>query len=285
VALAAVAALALGACANDDDGGDTGNGETPEFEEGTTMAELADAGSIRVGTKYDQPGFGLLNLEGVPEGFDVEIAKIIAGELGIAEDGIQWSEAPSAVREEVLERDEVDLVVATYTINDERKQRIDFAGPYYIAGQHIMVRADDDSITGPEAFEAGDKTVCSVQGSTPSENIRPYLADEGEQLVLFDVYSRCVEALAAKDVDAVTTDNVILLGFIAEDPDAYKLVESGTFTEEPYGIGVQLGDDAFRDWINDVLEDIIADGRYQEAWDQTAGQFDPELTPPTVDRY
>lgn len=284
-ALAAVAALVLGACGDDGDGGD-GNGAAPEFEEGTTMAELAEAGTIRIGTKFDQPGFGLVGLEGDPEGFDVEIAKIIAGELGIGEDGIEWREARSEVREEIVERDEVDIVVATYTINDERKERIDFAGPYYVAGQHIMVPADDESITGPESFESGEHTVCTVQGSTPSENIRPYLADEGRQLVLFDVYSRCVEALDAGDVDAVTTDNVILLGFIAEDPDRYKLVESGTFTDEPYGIGVQKGDDEFRDWINDVLEEIYADGRYQEAWEQTAGQFDPELPePPPVDRY
>ena len=286
IALAAVVTLALGACADDSGNGGNGDGDTPQFEAGTTMAELAEAGTIRIGTKYDQPGFGLLNLDGVPEGFDVEIGKIIAGELGISEDNIQWSEAPSAVREEVLERDEVDMVVATYTINDERKQRIDFAGPYYIAGQHIMVPADDTEITGPESFEAGDKSVCSVQGSTPSENIRPYLANEDEQLVLFDVYSRCVDAMNAGDVDAVTTDNVILLGFISEEPDAYKLVESGTFTDEPYGIGVQKGDDAFRDFINDVLEEIVADGRYNDAWERTAGQFDPELpTPPTVDRY
>jgi len=284
-ASAAIAALVLGlaACADDGDGNGDGAGD---FEAGTTMAELAEAGTIRVGTKYDQPGFGFLNLEGVPEGFDVEIAKIIAGELGIPEDGIQWSEAPSAVREEVLERDEVDIVVATYTINDERKQRIDFAGPYYIAGQHIMVPADNTTITGPESFESGEHTVCSVQGSTPSENIRPYLANEDEQLVLFDVYSRCVEAMDAGDVDAVTTDNVILLGFIADNPDGYKLVDSGTFTEEPYGIGVQKGDDEFRSFINDVLEEIVADGRYDEAWDATAGQFDPNPpTPPTVDRY
>jgi len=284
-ASAAIAALVLGlaACADDGDGNGDGAGD---FEAGTTMAELAEAGTIRVGTKYDQPGFGFLNLEGVPEGFDVEIAKIIAGELGIPEDGIQWSEAPSAVREEVLERDEVDIVVATYTINDERKQRIDFAGPYYIAGQHIMVPADNTTITGPESFESGEHTVCSVQGSTPSEEIRQYLANEDEQLVLFDVYSRCVEAMDAGDVDAVTTDNVILLGFIADNPDGYKLVDSGTFTEEPYGIGVQKGDDEFRSFINDVLEEIVADGRYDAAWDATAGQFDPDPpTPPTVDRY
>lgn len=283
-ALAAVAALVLSGCGSED-GGDGGNGGT-DFEAGTTMAELAEAGTIRVGTKYDQPGFGLLNLEGVPEGFDVEIAKIIASELGIEESGIVWSEAPSAVREEVLERDEVDIVVATYTINDERKQRIDFAGPYYIAGQHIMVPADETEITGPESFESGERTVCTVQGSTPSENIRPFLANEDEQLVLFDVYSRCVDAMDNGDVDAVTTDNVILLGFISENPDAYKLVESGTFTEEPYGIGVQKGDDEFRSFLNDVIEEIVADGRYEQAWQETAGEFDPELpTPPEVDRY
>src|SRR5690606_26073912 len=138
-----------------------------EFPAGTTMVALAEAGTIRVGTKFDQPGFGQANLDGVPEGFDVEIAKIIASELGISEENIQWTEAPSAVREELLERDEVDIVVATYTINDQRKERIDFAGPYYIAGQHIMVKADNNDITGPESFKSGEYTVCSVQGSTP----------------------------------------------------------------------------------------------------------------------
>lgn len=285
-ALATVGVLALTACGSDGDDGGSGNGATPEFPEGSLMAELADAGVLRVGTKFDQPGFGQVNLDGVPEGFDVEIAKIIAAELGISEDNIEWTEAPSAVREELLERDEVDIVVATYTINSDRKERIDFAGPYYMAGQHIMVLADNDEITGPESFESGEYTVCTVQGSTPSENIRPYLANEGEQLVLFDVYSRCVDALEAGDVDAVTTDNVILLGFIADNPDAYKLVESGTFTEEPYGIGVQKGEDEFRDWINDLLEEIYEDGRYEAAWTSTAGQFDPQLPePPAVDRY
>ena len=282
VALAAVVALALTGCG--DDGGGDGDGGS-DFPEGTTMARLAEEGRIRVGTKFDQPGFGLANLEGVPEGFDVEIAKIIADELGISEENIEWTETPSAVREEVLERGEVDMVVATYTINDERKQRIDFAGPYYVAGQTILVAADNNEITGPESFESGEHTVCSVQGSTPSENIRQYLGDEDEQLVLFDIYDRCIEALEAGDVDAVTTDNVILLGYISENPDAYKLVGE-PFTEEPYGIGVAKGDDEFRTFINDVLEEAYADGRYADAWARTAGQFAPEAPePPPVDRY
>jgi glutamate transport system substrate-binding protein len=285
VALAAVAALILGACGTDDDGGNGDGGDTPQFDEGTTMAELAEAGTLRVGTKFDQPLFGQVDLEGVPQGFDVEIAKIIADELGISEDNITWTEAQSAVREELLERDEVDIVVATYTINPERKERIDFAGPYYIAGQHIMVRADETEITGPDSFSDETKTVCSVQGSTPSENIREYLANEEEQLVLFGGYQECVDALDAGDVDAVTTDNVILLGYISDAPDAYKLVESGTFTEEPYGIGVQKDDTEFRNWINDVLEASFEDGRYEEAWNATAGATGEPITIPTVDRY
>ncbi|WFE19399.1 glutamate ABC transporter substrate-binding protein [Solwaraspora sp. WMMD937] len=289
-AVAATAALAVSMAACGDSGGDDSGSEnpdvaTPSFEAGTTMAELSEAGTMTVGTKFDQPGFGLLGLDGEPAGFDVEIAKLIAAELGIAADDIEYVEAPSAVREELLEQDRVDIVVATYTINDARKERIDFAGPYYVAGQHIMVRADDESITGPESFEAGDKKVCSVQGSTPAENIQEYLADAGEQLVLFDVYEKCVDALRGGQVDAVTTDNVILLGFIAENEGDFKLAGE-QFTEEPYGIGVKKGDDAFRDFINDTLEKIYDDGSYAAAWESTAGTFDDNTpTGPAVDRY
>jgi glutamate transport system substrate-binding protein len=282
-ALFAATALALAACGGGE--GDTAAepsvAEAPEFEEGTTMAELAESGSIRVGTKFDQPGFGLENLEGELEGFDVEVAKIIAGALGITEENIEWVETPSAVREEVLEDDDVDMVVATYTINDERKKRITFAGPYYVAGQQIMVAADNEDITGPESLtENPDATVCSVTGSTPSENIREYLASE-DQLVLFEEYSQCADALRNGQVDAVTTDNVILLGFVSASDGAFKLVGE-QFTEEPYGIGVQKGDVEFCEFINQTLQDN--EEAYLAAWEATAGQVEgteaPQLPEP-----
>jgi glutamate transport system substrate-binding protein len=249
------------------------------------MARLNQAQRIVIGTKFDQPGFGLVGLDGKPAGFDVEIGKIIAGELGIPEANIEYLETPSRIREEVLEQGRVDIVVATYTINDARKERIDFAGPYYVAGQQIMTRKGDSSITGPDSFRAGDKKVCSVTGSTPSQNIVSYLADEGQQLVLFDTYDLCLDPLRRGDVDAVTTDNVILLGYVARSPDDFQLV--GTkFTVEPYGIGVKKGDDDFRDFINDVLEEIAGDGRYGAAWTATAGSFDPNVPEaPAVNRY
>ncbi len=257
--------------------------EGAEFEPGTTMAELAEAGTLTVGTKYDQPGFGLRNPQGVPEGFDVEIAKIIAAELGIAPEDIQWTETVSQNREPFIQNGQVDMVVATYTINDARKQVIDFAGPYYVAGQDIMVAAGNpEGIQGPE--DLAGKAVCSVEGSTPAENIRTNYPEA--QLVTYDAYSKCADDLRNGNVVAVTTDNVILTGFVAGDPEAFELV-GNPFTEEPYGIGIPKGDDEFRTFINDTLEQAYEDGTWAAAWDRTVGAITGEEAPepPAVDRY
>jgi glutamate transport system substrate-binding protein len=281
--IALVLTLALAACGDDDDGGGGGTAnEGASFAEGTTMARLNQAGTVTVGTKFDQPLFGLKNLEGKPEGFDVEIAKLIAGELGIAADKVNFIEAVSANREPFIQQDKVDFVVATYTINDKRKQVVDFAGPYYEAGQDIMVaKGNPEAIKGPE--DLAGKKVCSVTGSTPAENIRTNYPEA--DLTEFDVYSKCAEALKNKQVQAVTTDNVILLGLISQDPDAFELVGK-PFTKEPYGIGLKKGDTEFRNFINDTLEKIEQDGRWLAAWDATAGKVATDQpTPPTIDRY
>jgi glutamate transport system substrate-binding protein len=277
----AVAALALAACGGGDEGGAEASvpvEEAPTFEAGTKMAELSEAGSITVGTKFDQPGFGFTGLSEEPEGFDVEIAKIIAAKLGIQPDSIEWKETPSAIREEVIERGEVDLVVATYTINDKRKERISFAGPYYVAGQQLMVKSENEAITAPEDLKSNpDAKVCSVTGSTPAENIKQYLASES-QLVLFDVYDKCADALRTDQVDVVTTDNVILLGFVSESDGEFKLVGE-QFTEEPYGIGIEKGDTAFCEFINETLTEANESGAYEEAWNATAGEVEGSQTP------
>ena len=278
-----VLTLAAAACGGDDEGGDGGQvNEGASFAEGTTMARLKQAGTVKVGTKFDQPLFGLKNLEGKPEGFDVEIGKLIAGELGIAEDKITWVESVSANREPFIQQDKVDFVVATYTINDKRKEVVDFAGPYYEAGQDIMVaKGNPEGIGGPD--DLAGKKVCSVTGSTPAENIRTNYPDA--DLTEFDVYSKCAEALKNGQVQAVTTDNVILLGLISQDEESFELVGE-PFTKEPYGIGVKKGDTEFRNFINDTLQKAYDDGRWLAAWDATAGKVAPEKpTPPTIDRY
>ena len=257
--------------------------EEVEFEAGSRMAEIVEAGELRVGTKIDQPGFGLANTAGEPEGFDVEMAKLIAAKMGLTEDQITFTETVSANREPFLVEGRVDIVAATYTINDKRKELIDFAGPYYEAGQDIMVAAGNpESIEGPE--DLAGKTVCSVEGSTPAEKIRTEYPEA--ELVLYDAYSKCADDLRNGNVVAVTTDNVILTGFVAGDPEAFELV-GNPFTEEPYGIGVPKGQDDLRDFINDVLEEAFEDGTWEEAWDSTAGKITGQEAPepPKVDRY
>ncbi len=290
--LAALAALglALSACASEAGNQATESAENTaevqedvEFDAGTTMAELNEAGAITIGTKFDQPGFGLLNPDGVPEGFDVEIGKLIAAELGIAAKEIEWVETVSANREPFIQNGQVDMVIATYTINDARKQLVDFAGPYYLAGQDIMVAAGNpEGIEGPD--DLAGKNVCSVEGSTPAQNIRDNYPEA--TLTLFDVYSKCADALTNGQVQAVTTDNVILTGLVAGNPEGFELV-GNPFTEEPYGIGLPLGDTDFRNFVNDVLEESFENGSWADAWDRTAGAITGEEAPepPQVDRY
>jgi glutamate transport system substrate-binding protein len=287
-------ALMGAACGEDDSptvgGGGTDSGEDrPSFAAGSTMANIQAKGKIVVGTKFDQPGLGQKNpLTNQVEGFDVEIAKLIAvgifgGEVSELGNKIEFVETPTPVREQVIEQGTVDIVVATYTINDARKQRIDFAGPYYLAGQDIMVKKDDTSITGVESLVAG-KTVCSVRNSTPATRIRERAPQA--TLVEYDTYSQCKDDLLNGRVDAVSTDNSILLGFVAADPTNLKIV-GNKFSDEPYGIGLRRGDEAFRTFVNDRLEEIYENGDWDEAFEATLGELGVPTPdePPPVDRY
>ena len=147
---AAALVLSLAGCgSSNDDKNVTTPVAKPSFAAGTRMADIAAAGKITIGTKFDQPLFGLKGLSGKPEGFDVEIAKLIAAKLGIAEDKITFVESVSANREPFLQQKKVDMVVATYTINDKRDKVVDFAGPYFVAGQDILVaKGNPKGITG-----------------------------------------------------------------------------------------------------------------------------------------
>lgn len=286
LALLAIPVLALAACSSSDGGSQetpapdqSGTTAVESFPAGSTMAALHDAGAITVGTKFDQPLFGLVGPDGTPEGFDVEIARIIASHLGIDESGIEWKESVSANRETFIQSGEVDIVVATYTINDTRKEVVSFAGPYYNAGQSILTLTSNTDIEGPD--DLAGKTVCTVSGSTPEQNLLTNFPDT--RVTALTAYSDCIEPLKNGQVDAISTDNVILAGFASQDSELE--VRGDPFTEEPYGIGLKLDDDEFRAWINDVLEASFEDGSWLAAWDATAGTVLPAPEVPTIDRY
>lgn len=271
LAMAAASTLALSAC---------GGSEVGEPTEEDTAAGGGEG--ITIGIKYDQPGLGLQ--DGAEyTGFDVDVARYVANELGYSEDQITFTETPSANRESMLQNGDVDMIFATYSITDERKEVIDFAGPYFVAGQDLLVAADNTDITGPEDLEG--KNLCSVTGSTSAEKIKTDYA-EGVQLLERPGYAECVTALSAGQVDAVTTDDIILAGLAAANGEGNLKVVGNPFSEERYGVGLPKGSDMCED-INAAITKMIDDGTWEElvAANTEGADYTPnaDLNPPTPD--
>jgi glutamate transport system substrate-binding protein len=261
----------------------TAPGSTPAAPGGSGSGGGGATGSITIGIKFDQPGLGLKDGNAYT-GFDVEVAKYVAKELGYSDSQITWKESPSAQRETLIEGGQVQLIFATYSITDARKQRVSFGGPYFIAGQDLLVRTDDTAITGPDALNG--KKLCSVTGSTSAKNVKDKYAT-GVDLIEQDTYSKCVSALASGTLDAVTTDNVILAGYAAQDQYKGKLKVVGkSFSTERYGVGLKKGDTALCTKVNTAITKMVSSGDWKKALDKTVGPsgFMPSsANPPTPD--
>ncbi|WP_432105622.1 glutamate ABC transporter substrate-binding protein [Streptomyces sp. bgisy091] len=255
-ASAAVLALALTAtaCGSDDKDDASGSG---------------GGGKITIGIKIDQPGIGLKTPDGKYTGFDVDVATYIAKELGYDAKDIEFKETKSADRETAISRGDVKFIAASYSINDERLQKVDFAGPYLLAHQDILVRADDESIKSPE--DLNNKNLCSVTGSTSAQNVHDKLAPKA-QLQEYGGYSECLTGLENKAVDALTTDDSILAGYASQDANKGKFKLAGfKMTNENYGIGLKKGDADLKKKINDALTKMVSDGSWQKAVDANFG--------------
>ncbi|CAM01063.1 amino acid ABC transporter substrate-binding protein (PAAT family) [Saccharopolyspora erythraea NRRL 2338] len=288
--LATTLALALTGCGRE---GAPGGGE-PQVQQNVaqnvqvpgspTFDRIKQRGRVTVGVKEDQPGLGFRDpVTGQYSGFDIEIARLVAAQLGLDPNtAIDYKPIPSTAREQALATGEVDYYVGTYTINDKRKEQVGFAGPYFMAGQDVLVRKDNTDITGPETLKG--KKVCSATGSTPIQRVKEQQLTEPQNIVEFQRYSECVQQLLDGQIDAVTTDDAILKGYAAQDPDKLKVVGK-TFSEEPYGIGVAKDDIALRNKINDVLEQAAKSGEWKRVYDATLGKSGTGAEPPPVDRY
>ncbi|MET9422467.1 MULTISPECIES: glutamate ABC transporter substrate-binding protein [unclassified Streptomyces] len=250
-ASATVLALALSATAC---GSDSGK------ESGSGSGE-GGGKKITVGIKYDQPGLGLKTPDGKFTGFDVDVATYVAKELGYDEGDIEFKETKSADRETALARGDVDFIAATYSITDERKQKVDFAGPYLLAHQDLLIRADDNIAKGDDL---NGKKLCSVTGSTSAQNVKKDFAKDA-QLKQYGTYSQCLSALQSGQVDALTTDDSILAGYASQEQYKGKFKLAGLkLSNENYGIGVKKGDKEMVDKINAALEKMVKD----KAWDE-----------------
>jgi len=279
--ISAVLAFGAAACGEEEEpAAPVAENAQEQFQAGTRMAELAEAGRIKIGVKTDQPGIGFQEPGAeAPGGFDIEVAKIIAGKLGIEPANIEWVETVSKNREPFLQNGTVDLVLASYSITDERRGVVGQAGPYYVTGQQLLVREEDKgTITGPEALDG--KKVCSVTGST---SIKTVEEEYGADPAPFATYSECNQQLLNGQVDAVTTDGAILLGYAAEQPDKLEVVGK-EFSEERYGVGYRKQAPEMCKFVNDTLRESFRDGSWKEAFSRTLGESGVEApAPPELD--
>jgi len=267
----AVGALALGACqaesggGGDDTGGDDGGGDD----------------TITIGIKFDQPGLGFKDGDTFT-GFDVDVATYVADKLGYSADQIEFVESISANRETMIQNEQVDMIFATYSINEERQEVIDFAGPYFIAGQDLLIRAEDaGTITGPDSLNGLD--LCSVSGSTSAQRVKDEYAED-TNLVEQPGYSQCVQFLLDGSVDAVTTDDIILAGLAAAQGNGELQVVGAPFSTENYGVGLPEGSELCAD-VNTAITEMIEDGSWETAVTENTdgtGYTPSDANPPTV---
>ncbi|MFM9444833.1 glutamate ABC transporter substrate-binding protein [Streptomyces acidiscabies] len=258
-ASAAVLALSLAATACGSD----------KKDDDSSSSSGGGGSKIKIGIKYDQPGLGLKKPDGSFAGFDVDVATYVAKELGYQPNQIQFVETKSADRENALARGDVKFIAATYSITDKRKAKVDFAGPYLLAHQDLLVKADSTIAKGTDL---NGKNLCSVAGSTSAQNVQQSIAPKAN-LKQLSSYSECLSGLQGGAVDALTTDDSILAGYASQEQYKGKFKLAGLkLSNENYGIGVKKGDTATVDKINKALEKMVSDGSWQKA---VAANFGP----------
>ncbi|CAG7657430.1 ABC transporter substrate-binding protein [Paenibacillus allorhizosphaerae] len=244
-------------------GGGGGNAAAPA----STIAEIKKRGKLVAGVKFDTKLFGLKDpATGNVEGFDIDMAKAIAKKVLGDETKVELKEVTSKTRIPMLQNGEIDMIIATMTINEERKQQVDFTDVYFKAGQSLLVKKGSPikSITD---LKKGMK-VLAVKGSTSAVNVR---AKAPETTVLeFENYQDAFSALKAGQGDTLTTDNAILYGMVKQDPN-YQVV-GGTFTDEPYGMAIRKGDKEFVDFVNATLADMKKTGEYDKLYEKWIGE-------------
>jgi glutamate transport system substrate-binding protein len=280
IAVLALAATATacgksGAPGGTSTGGDSASSALPTYtvKSGVSLSgsqtwdRIRKHGFVTIGVKADQPNLGYQNTAtGEYSGFDIEIAKMVAADLGYSKKKIKFKTIASANRQTAISGGQVDYYVGTYTINDERKKQVSFAGPYFIAGQDLLVKKGS-SIKSTADLKG--KKVCTAAGSTSFTRIKD--GGYGAKPVTYDTYSLCVQNLLSGQVDAVTTDDAILKGYAAQNSSQLTVLGK-PFSKEPYGIGLLKGDTVLQKAITDALKNHEKNGDWQKAYDATLGK-------------
>jgi glutamate transport system substrate-binding protein len=263
VATTCAAVLLLASCASAD--------------ETTIIGKVSASDRMTIAVSYDQPGLSLRRLDGSYRGFDVDVAKYIAKEFGVDEQNITWKEAQPGTRETLLTSGEADIVVSSYSITDKRKEIVDFVGPYFVAGQDLLVRMNESRIDGPKSLNASLR-LCSTAGSTSAAYVRDQFAND-VKMVEYAKFSDCVTALLAENVDAVTTDDVLLAGYAAQNPELLRVV-GDPFSKEEYGVGLHRDDPSSKAKVQAALQKMIDSGAWRQSLEANIGSSGYKIPDP-----
>ncbi|WP_211747273.1 transporter substrate-binding domain-containing protein [Paenibacillus sp. Marseille-Q4541] len=261
--------VALSGCGSDKTSGgtdSTSGGDNVPAESIDTIAAIKDRGKVIAGVKYDTRLFGLKDpVSGSVEGLDIDMAKALAKKILGDETKVELKEVTSKTRIPLLQNGQIDIIIATMTITEERKKEVDFSDVYFNAGQSLLV-PKGSAITGIDSLTP-DTTVLAVKGSTSVTNIKEKAPDA--KVLEFENYQEAFTALKSKKGDALTTDNSILLGMMQDDPN-FEMV-GGNFTDEPYGMAIRKGDQKMVDTVNEMLKEMKDSGEYNTLYEQWLG--------------
>ena len=231
------------------------------------MDQLRQRDKLVVGVSADSYLLGSNNpFTGQIEGFDIDLAEAVAEAIwGDAKGHIQLRVITAADRIPLLQEGDLDIVVRNMTINCDRWTQIAFSAEYYRAGQKVLVRKDLEEQGIDSAAELAGLRVCAPDGTTSLANILTE-APEAEVVTAAN-HTGCLAKLQSGEADAITGDDTVLAGLAAQDP--YAVVpEQDAFTDEPYGIAVNAENEDLVRFINAVLEDMRADGSWQDSYDK-----------------
>ena len=243
---------------------------------GTYMRTIQDRGRLVAGVSPDTLLFGSVNpFTARFEGFDVDVVKQIAKAIFGDETRVEYRAVTNAQRIPDVRDGSVDLVAHTMTINCARRQLVDFSSVYYDAGQRVLVRQDSPA---QSINDLGGKKVCAALGTTSIDN----LAKVATHPVAYGAVDEtdCLVAFQQGVVDAISTDDTVLRGMAAQDP--YAKIVGDRFTDEPYGIAVNLGHPELTRFVNAVLERMRADGTWTAIYNRWLGRFGRAPAPPVA---
>lgn len=228
---------------------------------------VKEAGVLRIGGTQTSYLFSQLDeTDDSLRGFDAGIYQLLTRYILGDESAYEFTVVDSSTREAVLQSDQVDVVVATYSITEARAEVISFAGPYYSSQQAVLVLAGNTEITGID--DLAGKNVATQAGSTGPDILAEYAPEAVVQEFETDQEART--ALEQGRVDAYVTDYTLLLNAIVKNPDVYEIAGDVFGPEDNYGIGLPLDSDGVA-FVNDFLQQIIDDGTWESLWQISLG--------------